>query len=129
MDGAFFPQPDFQVPKEKMSQHARYYVMMPAGVLSHLILVHSQLGFGLFKALLDGPAQSAEPDKGWQPCTDRCIADEIVIFGIAVDGSADDQPDLFLRQARVGKFDPATSKLVGDRTFGALGNFAPIPEV
>ncbi len=78
MDGAFFPQPDFQVPEEKMSQHARYYVMMPAGVLSHLILVHSQLGFGLFKALLDGPSQSAEPDKSWQPCTDRCIADEIV---------------------------------------------------
>lgn len=59
MDGAFFPQPDFQVPEKKVRQHARLYVMMPAHVLSDFIVVHTQLCFGLLKALLNRPAQPA----------------------------------------------------------------------
>jgi hypothetical protein len=56
MDGAFFSHPDFQVPKKKMGHHACEDMMMPSHVLSHLIMVHAQFSFGLFKALLNGPA-------------------------------------------------------------------------
>ena len=67
IDGAFFPQPDFQVPEEKMSKHARENVVMPTPELANLIVVHSQLAFCLLEALLDGPTKAAEPDKNLQP--------------------------------------------------------------
>jgi hypothetical protein len=63
IDGAFFSRPDFQVPEEEMSQYAREHMVLPAWELSHFVVVHAQFGFGLLEALLDGPAQTAEPNK------------------------------------------------------------------
>ena len=88
MDGAFFPQPDFQVPKKKVRQHARLYVMMPAHILSDFIVVHAQLCLGLLKTLLNRPTQAAKPDKGFEPDAGRCIADKVAVFWIVTDGSA-----------------------------------------
>ena len=46
-----------------MSQYAREHMVLPAWELSHFVVVHAQFGFGLLEALLDGPAQTAEPTK------------------------------------------------------------------
>ena len=128
MDGAFFSQPDLQVPEEVMPQYARYDVMVPAWKFAYLVLIHAQIGFGFFKALLNGPAETAQPDKCWESCAHRRIADEIIILGIASERSPDDQPEFFLRQPLKGKPDPATGEFINDRSLGPLGNFAPVPE-
>ena len=44
IDGAFFSQPDLQVPEEKMGQHARENVVVPPWKLTHLVVVHAGLG-------------------------------------------------------------------------------------
>jgi hypothetical protein len=62
----FFPKPAFQVPKKKVREDASLYVMMPAHILSDFIVVHAQLCLGLLKTLLNGSAQSAYPDKGFE---------------------------------------------------------------
>ena len=77
MDGAFFSHPDFQVPEKEMGHHARLYMVMPAHKFSDLIMIHSQLCFGFFKALFYGPPQATQPDKFFQPGADRRIGDEI----------------------------------------------------
>lgn len=64
IDGAFFPQPDLQVPEKKMCHYAREDVMMPAHKLAHFVVVHAQLGFGFLETLFDRPSQAAEPNKG-----------------------------------------------------------------
>jgi hypothetical protein len=63
--GAFFPQPDSHVPEEKMSQHASQHMMPPSGKLPHLVMIHAQVRFGLFKTLLDGPSYTRKPDKSF----------------------------------------------------------------
>jgi len=50
-----------------MGQHARYHVVLPSRKLSHLVVVHAQLGFGLLKTLFDCPTQAAEPYECFQP--------------------------------------------------------------
>ena len=61
MDGAFFPQPDFQVPEKEMGQHAGYDVVVPSWKLAHFVVVHAQFGLGFLKALFYCPSQTAEP--------------------------------------------------------------------
>ena len=74
MDGAFFPQSDVEVPEEEMSQDASEHVVVPSRILSDLIVIHSQFGFGFFKTLFNGPTRTAEPNEGTQPGTDRSVA-------------------------------------------------------
>src|SRR5215470_9292016 len=62
--GAFFSQASLQVPQKEMCQHRRQHMMVPAGVFAHFIVVHPEFGFAFFEALLDGPPQTTEPDKG-----------------------------------------------------------------
>jgi len=62
--GAFFPQVNLQLPQKEMRQPRRQHVVVPAGVFPHFIVVHPQCGFAFFEALLNGPAEATEPDKG-----------------------------------------------------------------
>ena len=79
MDGAFFPQPDFQVPEKEVGQHARGDVMMPASKLSDFIVLHAQFGFGLLEALLNCPAQATEPDQRFKAPSAGGVGDEIAV--------------------------------------------------
>jgi hypothetical protein len=56
MDGAFFSQPDFQVPEKKMGQHAGYDVLAPSWKLTHFVVVHAQFCLGFLKALFYCPS-------------------------------------------------------------------------
>jgi hypothetical protein len=77
MAGAFFPQPDPQVPQEKVSEHAREHVVIPSRIFPHLIVIHPELTFCFLKALLDGPPDAAQPDKDLEPRAHRGIADVV----------------------------------------------------
>src|SRR5678816_2682737 len=61
--GAFFPQVQLQVPQKEMCQHRRQHMVVPARIFAHFIVVHSELRFPFFEALLDRPPQTTEPDK------------------------------------------------------------------
>ena len=77
--GAFFPQAQLQVPQKEMRQHRRQHMVVPAGIFAHFIVVHPQLGFAFFKALLNRPAHATEPDKGAQGRARRGITDVVRI--------------------------------------------------
>ena len=120
MDGAFFPQPDFQVPEEKVCQHAREYVVMPAFVFAELIMIHAKLGFGFLEALFDRPAQSAEPYKSFEPDAGRRIADVVAVLRIFANRSTDQQPYGFLRKPGGRQDHPPSGELIDDRPLSAL---------
>ena len=52
-----------------MGQHAREHMVLPAWKFSHFIVIHAQVGFGLLEALLDRPAQTAEPNERFKTRT------------------------------------------------------------
>jgi hypothetical protein len=74
IDGAFFSQPDFQVPQEKMSEHTGQNMVIPTSIFPNLVMIHAQFGFGFFKALLYGPTKATEPNECGEPCAKWCIA-------------------------------------------------------
>ena len=127
--GAFFPQPDSHVPKEEVSQHACQHMMPPPRKLPHLVMIHPQIRFGLFKTLLDGPAHTRKPDKGFQAGGSVCVGDEIGISGVLPKRPANDQPDRQVRLPVFGKNDPGLRELVGHRPLRPLGDRPAIPEV
>ena len=67
IDGAFFPQPDFQVPEEEVGKHTSEYMVVPAPELTHFIMIHPQVVLRLLERLLDGPTKPAKPDKSLEP--------------------------------------------------------------
>jgi hypothetical protein len=73
--GAFFPQAQLQVPQKKMRQHTDEYMVMPARIFPHFVVVHPEFRFALFKTLFNRPPQTTEPDKGPQGRTRWRIAD------------------------------------------------------
>ena len=99
IDGAFFPQPDFQVPEEEMSQHTGQNMVIPSRVFPNLIMIHSQFRFGFFKALLYGPSNATEPNECGQSCANWGIADEISVSAIRSDATSDNEPNGFIRES------------------------------
>ena len=98
MEGAFFPQSDFQVPQKKVGHDRGQHVLVPSTEFSNLVMVQAQFSFCFFKALFDCPAQSGEPNKTVQPGANRSIADKIIIFKFIIDPTPpDDKPYLFSR--------------------------------
>ena len=86
-----------------MSHHACEHVMVPSHVFSDLIVILTQLGLGLFEALLDRPSQATEPDQHFESDAGEGIADKVVIFKVIIDGSSDQQPYGFLRHPLADK--------------------------
>jgi len=112
MAGAFFPQPDPQVPQEEVSEHAREHVVIPSRIFPHLIVIHPKLTLGFLKALLDGPPDTTQPDKGLEARTRRRIADIVGVLGLVAERSFDHQPDGLLREPIARKNDLPLVELV-----------------
>ena len=98
IDGAFFPQPDFQVPKEEMSQHTGQNMVIPSGIFPNLVMIHSELCFGFLKTLFYGPAKATEPNECGQPRANWGIADKIPVSRIGSNGPSDNEPDDSIRK-------------------------------
>ena len=127
--GAFFPQSDSHVPEEEVSQHTGDHMVSPPRKFSHLVMVHPQIGLGLLEALFDSPANPREPDKGLQSGGSTRIGDEEGVCGILSDGTANKQPDPFVRHTVFGQNHPFLHKLIGHGTLRSLGDLAAIPEI
>jgi hypothetical protein len=68
-------------------------MVIPALAFPNLVMIHDQLFFGLFKALLYGPAKTAEPHEGGQPGAHRGIAYEVAVQGLRSDGASAFSPE------------------------------------
>ena len=126
--GTFFSQSDLEVPEKVMTKHTGQYMVMPAWKFAHLILVHAQFSFRFFKALLNRPAQPAQPDQFGQRHTERGIGNKIGIRRFGLKRPADQQPERFPRHPVTRDGNPPFGKLILDRPLGALGDLSTIPE-
>ena len=88
----FFPQTDFHVPEKEMREHTDQHMTIPAGVLTHFIMIHAELGFGLLKTLFDRPPHAAQPHKRQQASAQRGIAEIVPIGGLCSHGAFEHQP-------------------------------------
>ena len=93
MDGVFFPQFDFNVPKKKVCKYAGEHVMVPPVVFSYFIMVHSKFILTLPKTLFNSPAQTGQPNKSLKPGAGRGVAYIVRIFRIIAYSSFDYEPD------------------------------------
>src|ERR671933_918060 len=59
--GAFFFQPDLEMPQKEMGQHTGQHMVMPARVFAHFIVGQAQCGFRFLKTLFNGPPDPTEP--------------------------------------------------------------------
>jgi hypothetical protein len=97
--GAFFSQAQLQVPQKKMRQHTYQYMVVPARIFPHFLVVHAQRRFGFFKALCNGPPDPTEPDKGTPGRARRSITDRVRVHWGGPHRPLDHEPDGALRQA------------------------------
>ena len=89
-------------------------------------MIHPQLAFSFFKALLDGPPH----DGGFTHLRERhihgCIGEGE--FGFPIMGGSDKEPyRVLLRQAISGWIDPETGYLSDDGSLGAFGQNDRLP--
>ncbi len=112
-----------------MSQHACQHMVSPPGKLPHLVMIHPQIRFGFLKALLDGPANSREPNEGFQSGGSIGVRDEVGISGAFSKGPAHDQPNRPVGLSVFAQNDPTLHKLVGHRPLRPLGDRPAIPEI
>ena len=128
IDGAFFPQSDFQVPQKKVGQDACQDMLMPSTKFPDLIMVHPQFDLCFFEALLNSPAQPAEPNKAAELGAPGSIADKVRILQLVLDMAApDDKPDFFAWKTFFVESDASFRKLIADWPLGALGNRTFVP--
>src|SRR5919109_1833121 len=73
--GAFFFQPELEMPEKEMRQHTREHVMVPARVFADFIVVHPQRRFRFLEALFNGPPHPTEPDQQPQGDTQRSVTE------------------------------------------------------
>src|SRR5215831_435537 len=126
--GAFFFQPDLQVPEEEMGQHTGEHVMMPAGIFAHLIMIHAQFGFRFLKTLFNGPADSAEPHQETQGRTERSVTEIVPVPRMGAERPLDKQPHRRRGLLLLAQPDPFAGERVRDRAFGAFRYGPTIPE-
>src|ERR687884_191906 len=111
--GAFFFQPELEMPEKEVGQQTREHVMMPSGIFAHLIVVHPQLRFRFLKALFDGPPDPTEPHQETQGGTERPL---------------DEQPHRRRGLSLLAQHEPFAGELIGEGAFGAFRHGAAIPE-
>src|SRR5919199_6639826 len=126
--GAFFFQPELEMPEKEVGQHTREHVMMPSGIFAHLIVVHPQLRFRFLEALFDGPPDPTEPHQETQGRTERSGTEIIPVPWMGPEGPLDEQPHRRRGVPLLAEHDPFAGELVGDGAFGPLRHGAAIPE-
>ena len=112
-----------------MSQHACQHMVSPPRKLSHFVVIHPQIRFGLLKALLDGPANPREPDEGFQAGGSAGVRDEVGISGAFPKSPAYDQPNCPVGLPVFTQNDLALHELGCHRSLRPLGDRPAIPEV
>src|SRR4030095_15679199 len=75
--GAFFFQPELEMPEKEVGQHTREHVMLPSAGFAHVIVIHAQFSFCFLKTLFNGPPAPPEPYKETQGRTQRSVTEII----------------------------------------------------
>src|ERR687883_959150 len=75
--GAFFFQPELEMPQKEMGEHTREHMVMPARILPDLVVIHPQLRFRFLKALFNGPPHTTEPYAQAERSTQRGVAEMV----------------------------------------------------
>src|SRR4029453_964927 len=126
--GAFFFQPELEMPEKEVGQHTREHVMMPAGVFAHFIVGHAQLGFRFLKTLFNGPPDPTEPHKETQGNTHRSVAQVVPVARMGAKRALDEQPHSCRGVPFLAQHNPFAGEFVGYRAFGPFRYSAAIPE-
>src|SRR5262247_1065481 len=78
--GAFFFQPELEMPEKEMGQHTCQHVVVPSRVLADFIVIHTEFGFRFLKTLFNRPPDATEPHKKTQGRTQRCVAQVVPVL-------------------------------------------------
>ncbi len=127
MSGAFFPQPYPKMPQKVVSEYAGQDVVVPRRVLSHLVVIHPDLSFGLLKALLNCPPNAAQPYKGRKPRAQRRVADEKPVLFL-IKCALHNEPNRTGGKPLFAKRHSSSGELVSDGSFGSFGDGSGKPE-
>ena len=87
------------------------YMVVPARIFPHCIVVHAQLRFGFLNALFNGPPDPTEPDKGAPGRARWSMTDIVRVHWGGPHRPLDHEPDGALRQALL----PPCHALAGKR--------------
>src|SRR5262252_8353951 len=90
--GAFFFQPELEMPEKEMGQHTGQHMVMPARVFAHFIVVHPQFSFRFLKTLFNGPPDPTEPNQQAQGDTHGGVAQVVPIARMCSKRALDEQP-------------------------------------
>lgn len=102
------------------------HMAMPGRPGTMLIMIHSELAFSFFKALLDGPAHHGGFAHFRERHIDRGIGEGE--FSFSIRGASDKQPyGIFLRQSISGGINAEAGHLGEDRPLGALRQDNGVP--
>ena len=117
--GVFFklnPKSQHKMEAKKNIDH----VAMPGWPGAVLILIHPQLPFPFFEALLDGPSHDRGSAHLAQRQIDGCIGERE--FGFPIRSGSDKEPNrILLRQSLSGWIDPEAGHFSENRPLGAFG--------
>ena len=96
------------------------HMAMPSWPGAMLIMIHPQLAFSFFEALLDGPSHDGGFAHLRERHIDGCIGEGE--FGFSIRSASDKKPyRILLRQSISGWIDSEAGHLSDDRSLGAFG--------
>ena len=102
------------------------HMAMPGRPGAVLIMIHPQLAFSFFKALLDGPPHDGGFAHLRERHIDRCIGEGE--FGFPIGGSSDKEPyRILLGQSISGWIDSEAGHFSDDRSLDAFGQSDILP--
>lgn len=102
------------------------HMAMPGWPGAVLIMIHPQLAFPFFKALLDGPPHDGGLAHFKERHIDGCIGEGE--FGFPISGASDKKPNrILLGQSISGWIDPEAGHLSDNRSLGAFSQDDGLP--
>src|SRR5918912_3461399 len=126
--GAFFFQPELEMPQKEMGEHTREHRVMPARILPDLVVIHPQLRLRVLEALFERPPHATEPYEQAERSTQRGVAEIVPVPRMGTQRKLDEQPHRRRGLSLLAEPDPLARELVGEGTFGPLRHRPAIPE-
>ena len=75
-----------------MRQHTDEYMVMPARIFPHFVVVHPEFRFRFLEALFNGPPHPTEPDQQPQGDTQGSVTEIVPIPRLRAEGALDESP-------------------------------------
>src|SRR5271157_865548 len=95
-------------------------MMMPSQPTAHLVMIHPDFTFGLFKDGFNRPSHTADPDKLFQGNIDGSIGEKVFDLRRILQIAAENQPEFSGGQTRPRFGHAQKCKITNDGTLAAL---------